>query len=121
MRTLEPDRRNMNRRNEVDVSKHTPGPWRAWENTFSDTFGHWTISGTKSEGIAEIVGHLGQPREEDARLIAAAPAMLAALNLVTGALLGWMEIADDDDERDSDRLAVEAARLAIAAAEGQDQ
>lgn len=57
---------------------------------------------------------------DDATLAGAAPDMLAALKLGRDALAAWMEIADEEDDRDSDMEALEAMEAAIAAATPSD-
>lgn len=56
---------------------------------------------------------------ELAALFAAAPDMLAALQAGRAALAAWMEIADDEDDRESDHEALAAMDAAIAKAEGK--
>lgn len=64
-------------------SKHTPGPWAVKKGSrysrtggFSiDSHGHWLELATIFAHIAEETNHLG---EANARLIAAAPDLLAA-------------------------------------------
>lgn len=66
---------------EMDMSKHTPGPWRY---SVSDYDGEFVITGS-NEGGGSVLPILGRthnwPRnaEANARLIAAAPDLLAAL------------------------------------------
>ncbi len=77
-------------------AQHTPGPWRAWRGS------KWAITnGTDEVGTAI--------HEPDARLIAAAPELLAALGAVR-ALPGF----EQDEHYGKLVLA------AIAAAEGTD-
>jgi hypothetical protein len=45
--------------------------------------------------------------------------LVAALESVTSALAGWVEIAEDHDARTSDDVALAAARAAIARAKGE--
>jgi hypothetical protein len=56
--------------NVPSVSKHSPGPWMLHEDEIWDTNGHM---------VAEIYGDLGQERESNANLIAAAPDLLEAV------------------------------------------
>lgn len=62
------------------MSGHTPGPWFAdhmefgWQVGFDMPFGH-------RAGLAVILGW-GQPSEQNARLIAAAPDLLQALEAI---------------------------------------
>ncbi len=68
---------------------HTPGPWTAMvTDTMGDTPALWDIVQRSSGGtVAEIQSH----NCDDARLIAAAPQMLRALQRLTH------PAADDDD------------------------
>jgi hypothetical protein len=49
----------------------------------------------------------------------AAPLLLQALEDVTNRLEAWMEIADDEDARYEDYVAVKSARALIAEVKGQ--
>jgi len=90
------------------MSKHTPGPW---------TFGHWgddfwvsPDSSGLTQKVARVTWGMGEEREEgreNARLVAAAPELLAALK-------GVLRVAD----RKTDEF--DAARAAIAKAEGAE-
>ena len=55
---------------------------------------------------------------QDARTLSAAPEILEALEATLAGLEAWVEIADDDDKRDSDNEAIAMARAAIAKAKG---
>lgn len=93
-------------------TKHTHGPWRAEAWNFHSR----TTVRAGDETIAECHGH-GRDRrqcETDARLIAAAPALLAALIDVTYRLDVFTPSACLNT-----RNALEAARAAIAAATGE--
>jgi hypothetical protein len=80
------------------MSKHTPGPW-TWNGTFP-------IRIIDAEGFVVCDGII--PREEDnARLIAAAPDLLAALKY----------LLDNQGDYSSDGIAL--CRKAIAKAEGK--
>ena len=78
---------------------HTPGPWRVED-------GQTIWSGEELVGAA---GRIGMPMEANARLIAAAPEMLAALE--------WAVETADTEQYDADWYA--AARAAIAKAKGE--
>lgn len=56
------------------MSKHTPGPWQ-WSN---GRLLH-NVPGEYSDTILDIQDKVWRPTEEDARLIAAAPELLEAL------------------------------------------
>ncbi len=95
--------------------KHTPGPWHIEGQDIVDDNRLWLITRTIStddEAIAAV-------DEANARLIAAAPDLLAALKqLVTD--YGDCLMSDVPGPTDADGLAVfAAARAAIAKAEGE--
>jgi len=103
------------------MANPTPGPWRAEP---ADMFGDHNIVLAKgdddSRAIAAVVSNMRDPQEvaANARLIAAAPDMLAALEaLVEGVdrLLGKPEPYECDDG------ALAAARAAILKATGGQQ
>lgn len=89
---------------------HTPGPWGYW----ADGYGDYHIGPLAGGMVAGVFSRNG----DDARLITAAPDMLAALEATLAGLEAWVEIADDDDKRDSDNEAIAMARVAIAKAKG---
>ena len=63
------------------MSAHTPGPWEPRESKTSNYL--WEIVATSKRGITYVIARLAKPnqgeREANARLIAAAPDLLAAL------------------------------------------
>lgn len=73
--------------------------------------------------FADTVEDFGVPDLDDvaknARLIAASPELLAALEACRTALANWVEIADKEDERISDVEALVTAAIAIAKAKGE--
>jgi len=93
------------------MSAHTPGPWK-FGKTLSSTSGEWLIS-------LDFAGHVGNPvaaivpatgnEYANARLIAAAPDLLAALSR----LIGGLETMQDNLD------AARQARAAINKATGQ--
>jgi hypothetical protein len=89
-----------------DMSKHTPGPWTAIPDDDGDE-DNWYVLTEKEAAIA--VGLYGP----DARLIAAAPDLLAVLQDLADVSRGYLEHMDAEDI-----AALEAARAAIAKAEG---
>lgn len=103
------------------MSKHTPGPWKAVE--YAHSFGICTAKGDGySERLAECV-YWNTPRDDqpsrdtariNARLIAAAPELLAALQ----ALFAW-SVAQPFREHDGHP--VQLARAAIARATGASE
>jgi hypothetical protein len=86
---------------------HTPGPWTV---TLGDTIAgapaYWLI-----EGAGGVVGDVQSVNADDARLIAAAPALLAALQAVADYWAGGDVPAEIDAQM----------RAAIASATGADQ
>lgn len=70
----------------------TPGEWRSWWDQFGDLSG-FTVSGSKSEGIAVMVGHVGQNCSADAEFIAASPS-----------IVDFYESALSEAEREIERL-----------------
>lgn len=60
------------------MSKHTPGPWMVLPSVQNGQFAILTKHGPRKD-IACTYGFPGDPREANARLIAAAPEMLALL------------------------------------------
>lgn len=68
-----------------EQGKHTPGPWMVLDQPHADTFTFFV--GAEGRAIASVFSHPGQKPKEaaiaqesaDARLIAAAPDLLAAL------------------------------------------
>ena len=93
----------------MSEGNHTPGPW---------TFGHWGNDfwvGTEPSGltgkVARVIWGMGEDVEEgreNARLIAAAPELLAACRYIV-----------DAGETADEMKAVEMALDAIAKAEGR--
>lgn len=89
--------------------KHTPGPWMRTPDDANP--GYWFI-GTADDPHA-VVGLDGEMSEPDARLIAAAPDLLEALEGVEPYLEEDPDYTDDYNER------VRAVRAAIAKARGE--
>jgi hypothetical protein len=91
---------------------HSPAPW----STGTDEDGHVVYS-ADLEFVAECGSDDGDAEREaaNARLIAAAPDLLAAIKT----LLADMEFEYRDDNGDSDHDGMEKARAAIAKAEPQ--
>ena len=65
------------------MSKHTPGPWKT-VSVYADTEVR-----TDSEALVAVVTPVRCESAENARLISAAPELLAALELARDALLIW--------------------------------
>ena len=101
-------------------AKHTPGPWRLGRNEhpFSENYLPPAI-GTKTREQAMVVFPIEDDEPEpNARLIAAAPDLLAACRAVVS-VLGRLPIGDPliSDAH----TACKKARAAIAAAEGRNE
>jgi hypothetical protein len=92
--------------------KHTPGPWEAENESVSAGF----------DMVADVFGATTEQRDANARLIAAAPDLLAALKALVGN--DSVRYLDDEGPRgegwQSNELAaaIAAADAAIAKAEG---
>jgi hypothetical protein len=67
----------------MKMSQHTPGPWFA-NLLFS---GAWQINSAESRIVANIPTSQSMPTEANARLIAAAPDLLAACKAALNRLL----------------------------------
>lgn len=96
---------------------HTPGPWAV-----GDKRGVWAgpvvMANDGQRGVAFVCGE----SDANARLIAAAPDLLAACEALCDRLTGWMDetAADDDDRERQDEAALDMADAAIAKAEGRE-
>jgi hypothetical protein len=93
-------------------TKHTPGPWHIGVRTFH---AGRDVYGPKGEpvAVADDAITATPEAEANARLIAAAPCLLACLEALVGeADLGEVDLDDDD------RAKLEQARAAIAKATG---
>jgi len=104
--------------------KHTPGPWEAVSNSWS----HTTISAVGGPVVAaiDIYDEAQEETQDDmeavmtanARLMASSPKLLAAL-IGLEAAVSAMHDNMNREERHAARLALTAAREAIAAATGE--
>jgi len=98
------------------MSKATPGPWSYEDNPY----GHDAIYGADGRLIAHVFGDDAQA-QADARLIAAAPELLEAAQMV----IAWYEAEDDHSKADFyERMQMcrdseSALRAAIAKATGE--
>ena len=81
---------------------HTPGPWATLERRR----GQWAVTAPTEPGASWIIAE--RATEDDARLMAAAPDLLAALKNVVRCI----------EAEGCDHVAVEGAAAAIARAEG---
>jgi hypothetical protein len=68
------------------MKKHTLGPWRIERQNTSPTTGEWMIAGFTPGYLAEIRDCEGGKVEANAKLIAAAPDLLEALQYVAARL-----------------------------------
>jgi hypothetical protein len=100
------------------MSTHTPSPWRA--RRLNASHGIYTSNGTKVCTVpASNFANIDQRRAADARLIAAAPELLAALKLATESLAGGLwDYGPGQDEHERCNEVIEQLRAAIAKAEG---
>jgi hypothetical protein len=113
------------------MSKHTPGPWKAQPREFPEgqwfLEGQWEVVSTcKTERlIAEAAPHIDSDSEEaNARLIAAAPELLEALEYlaaIAGTGLLHRQSLDKQGMVELFEEARAAALAAIAKAEGDEQ
>jgi len=95
------------------MSKHTPGPWAVDElvdgyNIHAPASDCFVATASDPEMVWGAIG-----REEDARLIAAAPELFEALEATASLLEKLGHISDNS-------LTVGAARAAIAKAKGEE-
>ena len=99
-------------------AQHTPGPWKFGKELGARN-GEWLVSfdaGSKGRGIAIAETRTGPGSEEaNARLIAAAPELLAALERAYMALIGYLP-AHRNGVTDA---AIGAASAAITKATGE--
>lgn len=111
---------------------HTPGPWvaqRDWESVFSpdpeelDYYMKRPITAIRSISADKNVAlshDLFEFNPDDARLMAAAPDLLAALKeFIEAHEANYMSAGADDSERTAYDEAMDAARAAIAKAKGE--
>ena len=89
----------------MSESKHTPGPWRVRLSTPEEGYYCWWIYDADDREVTTVDGR----DEANARLIASAPDLLAALKAFPGFT---------DDATIGDKW-IETMRAAIAKAEGQ--
>ena len=93
-------------------AQHTPGPWRVERQNPSPTTGEWMIAGTKPGYLAEVRDCGSMDVQANARLIAAAPDLLAALQALVAELDGPGK-PDSSDSYAPEHF-VTAAKAAIA-------
>lgn len=97
------------------MNKHTPGPWTYTDGNMTPVGPQYIIRG-RGAAVAEVFAQR-HTAAENARLIAAAPDLLAALR----ALANTADNADGNfaEYRHALRFSVQQARAAIARAEGK--
>lgn len=102
------------------MSKHTSGSWKAVSSGTAHNEDKHTIQASDGTWIAETIPH--QPRgcsqEANARLIAAAPDLLAALQGAIDRLDAFLYRAEDSASPEVE-VARDEMRSAIAKAEGK--
>ena len=103
-----------------EQARHTPGPWQSRWQEATDDFAHPIIAIETCEGAGDVAGiHYASRDGEDeanARLIAAAPDLLTALQAVMAA---WLtEAGHGDGILEEHGPALDAARTAVAKATG---
>lgn len=108
----------------TSTDKHTPGPWVASNASNGRNFNHWSVCDRRMCRIAKTDQMPGGNSEEEyanARLIAAAPDLLAAVKWAGQCLEAYL-CADSQEGRDYCRKDLESAHqmacAAIAKAEG---
>lgn len=95
------------------MSKHTPGPWRYHGFVVDSDFSGWRVYlPTKYRRVITVEGTSAAEADANARLIAAAPDLLAALKAAFQPA-GWSHSGDCMCE------VCEMCRAAIAKAEGR--
>jgi hypothetical protein len=106
----------------MNAAKHTPGPW-----TFEAKFNDHVIKGIPNDnGYEEYVASTwGGERQADARLIAAAPELLAALDAMVKRIEYYSAMGEANQvnieqwEYTEGSVDMRAARAAIAKATGE--
>ncbi|MCP1765031.1 hypothetical protein [Bradyrhizobium japonicum] len=96
-------------------AKHTPGPWTV-HHSMRDCVTFEGRHGTENLFLENLDGYYACQSEADARLIAAAPDLVEALQEYDDAFTEFN--AEDKDSRTRMRQAVIKARTAIAKAKG---
>ena len=92
------------------MSEFTPGPWRYW-------FEEGYVGEITSANGKLVAGFDTEPNEADARLIAAAPELLGACELIVSAF----DALKQGSAARNEPLQINAARAAIAKATGEQQ
>ena len=108
----------------MTMEQHTPGPWEAVpvipDGLFIKREGTWEVRTASYDVCANVYSGGPIRSEADARLIAAAPALLAALQRAVPYLRSHVSITCGDEWSGvGDRLAYDDAEAAIALATGE--
>lgn len=93
------------------MSKHTAGPWSYWQGAGAGDESHSEITAKDGDIVVAAFNGMIHEGEANARLMAAAPELLNALEQAVTSM-------QDNGYRNS-HLAVRAARAAIARARGE--
>lgn len=101
------------------MSKHTPGPWRVADVSFASGWDVVAPDSSDGAGPGETQTIADNLRLEDARLIVAAPDMLAALNMVKAAMMRATTIKGAMTVKDIIEECGDAITAAISKAEGR--
>ena len=100
----------------------TPGPWRVAENLFGNTASYevYTNIETKSGkgGYTRICQITPRDQKANARLIAAAPDLLAATEAWVAAMKGWLD-GNPPKSPEESRAIYDAAVAALKKARGE--
>lgn len=117
---------NVNEPSPATPPAYTSGPWTISVSTWL----HRYMDGTRKERygaqvravsgrcVAVVQGKTQEEVQANARLVAAAPDLLEACELLFHSLGNWVEIADEQDRREYDREAMRKGEAAIARANG---
>ncbi|WP_244828470.1 hypothetical protein [Caballeronia sp. TF1N1] len=107
-------------------TKHTPGPWSIWTSNSYRRIGSDAPRGgevlcgsVQRDGCADLYFPNGGYEGPDARLVTAAPDLLASLRTTVSMLQGTLLIITDKDARAMAKEAIAEARAAIAKATGE--
>lgn len=88
------------------TDKHTPGPWIAEDYTGADVPAWYVVPASHNGTIAALAG---LDAEANARLIAAAPDMLALAKLVHGSFGGGLTVTFTEDDAEQFAAAIAKA------------
>ena len=94
---------------EMKVAGHTPGPWRYERGNGSPTTGEHMIAGAKPGYLAEVRDCGSGDVGANARLIAAAPELLAALRSARAWVAQYAELRGHEAASASMLRVIEAA------------